>query len=86
MAKRIDLCDAAEVAPGNALGVEADGLTLAVFNVDGDFYVTDDMAARPGSRYRRAISSATWWNAISTTASSTSRPARWFRRPPCSGT
>jgi nitrite reductase/ring-hydroxylating ferredoxin subunit len=50
MAKRIDLCDAAEVAPGNALRVEADGLTLAVFNVDGDFYVTDDMCTHgPGS-------------------------------------
>ena len=50
MAKRIDLCDAAEVAPGNALKVEADGLTLAVFNVDGDFYVTDDMCTHgPGS-------------------------------------
>jgi len=50
MAKLIDLCDAAEVAPGNALKVEADGLTLAVFNVDGDFYVTDDMCTHgPGS-------------------------------------
>jgi nitrite reductase/ring-hydroxylating ferredoxin subunit len=50
MANRIDLCDAAEVAPGNALKVEAGGLTLAVFNVEGEFYVTDDACTHgPGS-------------------------------------
>ena len=50
MANRIDLCAAAEIAPGSALKVEADGLTLAVFNVDGAFYVTDDTCTHgPGS-------------------------------------
>jgi nitrite reductase/ring-hydroxylating ferredoxin subunit len=50
MAKRIDLCSADEVAPGNALKVEAEGLVLAVFNVDGAFYVTDDACTHgPGS-------------------------------------
>jgi len=49
-ATRIDLCSAAEVAPGGALRVEAAGLTLAVFNVDGAFYVTDDNCTHgPGS-------------------------------------
>jgi nitrite reductase/ring-hydroxylating ferredoxin subunit len=42
MSARIDLCSTAEVAPGNALRVETAGLALAVFNVDGEFYVTDD--------------------------------------------
>jgi nitrite reductase/ring-hydroxylating ferredoxin subunit len=42
MANRIDLCSTGEVAPGNALRVEAGDLALAVFNVDGEFYVTDD--------------------------------------------
>ena len=42
MTARIDLCSTAEVAPGNALRVETAGLALAVFNVDGEFYVTDD--------------------------------------------
>src|SRR5262245_47833052 len=47
---RIDLCSAAEVAPGGALKVEAAGLALAVFNVDGTFYVTDDACTHgPGS-------------------------------------
>ena len=39
---RIDLCSIADVAPGCALKVEAAGLALAVFNLDGEFYVTDD--------------------------------------------
>jgi nitrite reductase/ring-hydroxylating ferredoxin subunit len=47
---RIELCSADEVAPGTALKVETEGLTLAVFNVDGEFYVTDDLCTHgPGS-------------------------------------
>jgi nitrite reductase/ring-hydroxylating ferredoxin subunit len=50
MANRIDLCSTADVAPGNALKVEAGGLTLAVYNVDGEFFVTDDACTHgPGS-------------------------------------
>jgi nitrite reductase/ring-hydroxylating ferredoxin subunit len=50
MADRLDLCNAADVAPGSALKVEAGGLTLAVFNIDGVFYVTDDQCTHgPGS-------------------------------------
>jgi nitrite reductase/ring-hydroxylating ferredoxin subunit len=50
MAKRIELCNAADVTPGNALKVETGDLTLAVFNVDGEFYVTDDACTHgPGS-------------------------------------
>jgi len=47
---RVELCKAAEIAPGNALKVEAQGLTLAVFNLDGEFFVTDDACTHgPGS-------------------------------------
>jgi nitrite reductase/ring-hydroxylating ferredoxin subunit len=50
MPNRIDLCSTADVAPGAALKVEAGELVLAVFNVDGDFFVTDDMCTHgPGS-------------------------------------
>src|SRR5215472_10749455 len=50
MADRIDLCSTSDVTPGNALRVEAGELTLAVFNVDGEFFVTDDMCTHgPGS-------------------------------------
>ena len=42
MPTRVELCKADEIAPGNALKIEAAGLTLAVFNVDGEFYVLDD--------------------------------------------
>ena len=50
MSQRIDLCSADEVAPGNALKVETGDLILAVFNVGGEFYVTDDHCTHgPGS-------------------------------------
>jgi nitrite reductase/ring-hydroxylating ferredoxin subunit len=50
MPQRIDLCGAAEVAPGNALKVETGDLVLAVFNVGGEFFVTDDLCTHgPGS-------------------------------------
>ena len=49
-AKRLDLCNTGDVAPGAALKVEIGGLTLAVFNVGGKFYVTDDQCTHgPGS-------------------------------------
>jgi nitrite reductase/ring-hydroxylating ferredoxin subunit len=49
--QRIALCKTEEVAVGTALKVEADsGLTLAVFNVGGRFYVLDDLCTHgPGS-------------------------------------
>jgi nitrite reductase/ring-hydroxylating ferredoxin subunit len=47
---RIELCSIDDVAPGGILKVEAAGLTLAVYNVDGTFYVTDDHCTHgPGS-------------------------------------
>jgi nitrite reductase/ring-hydroxylating ferredoxin subunit len=48
--KRIELCSTDAVAPGTALKVEIDDLALAVFNVGGQFYVTDDLCTHgPGS-------------------------------------
>ncbi len=48
--KRLELCSTDDVAPGTALKVEIDDLTLAVFNVGGQFYVTDDLFTHgPGS-------------------------------------
>jgi nitrite reductase/ring-hydroxylating ferredoxin subunit len=49
-ARRLELCSTANVAPGTALKVEIDDLALAVFNVAGEFYVTDDACTHgPGS-------------------------------------
>jgi nitrite reductase/ring-hydroxylating ferredoxin subunit len=45
---RIKLCAADEVAPGTALKVETGDLVLAVFNVDGAFYVTRQVHHGPG--------------------------------------
>jgi nitrite reductase/ring-hydroxylating ferredoxin subunit len=52
MPSKIELCNAGDVAAGTALKVEIEkeGLTLAVFNLDGEFYVLDDMCTHgPGS-------------------------------------
>ena len=49
-AKRLDLCATSDLAPGTALKVEIGDLALAVFNVDGEFFVTDDLCTHgPGS-------------------------------------
>jgi nitrite reductase/ring-hydroxylating ferredoxin subunit len=48
--RRIELCQASDVTSGGALRVEAEGLVLAVFNVGGEFFVTDDACTHgPGS-------------------------------------
>src|ERR1700680_4503685 len=50
MPPKIELCNTDEVAVGTALKVEKEGLTFAVFNVDGEFYVLDDLCTHgPGS-------------------------------------
>ena len=47
---RIRLCNVEEVGEGEALKVEAGGLTVAVFNLWGKFHVTDDACTHgPGS-------------------------------------
>ena len=50
MPNRIELCSTADIAAGSALRVETGDLVLAVFNVGGAFYVTDDNCTHgPGS-------------------------------------
>lgn len=50
MPTRVELCKVDDVAVGSALKVEAAGLTVAVFNLAGEFYVTDDACTHgPGS-------------------------------------
>ena len=46
----LDLCTTAEVPEGGAIKVEKDGMILAVFNLGGRFFVTDDTCTHgPGS-------------------------------------
>jgi len=46
----VELCGTGDVPPGEALRVEAGDLVVAVFNVDGEFFVTDDDCTHgPGS-------------------------------------
>jgi len=48
--KRVDLCATDDVAEGSVIKVEADDLMLAVYHVEGNFYVTDDSCTHgPGS-------------------------------------
>jgi nitrite reductase/ring-hydroxylating ferredoxin subunit len=50
MPSRIELCKVEEVGPGEVRKVDAAGLTVAVFNLDGEFCVTDDACTHgPGS-------------------------------------
>ena len=47
---KISLCRADEIADGYAIKFERDDLVLAVYNVGGEFFVTDDMCTHgPGS-------------------------------------
>jgi nitrite reductase/ring-hydroxylating ferredoxin subunit len=47
---QLELCNTADVAVGAVIKIERHGLELAVFNVDGEFYVTDDHCTHgPGS-------------------------------------
>lgn len=48
--KELALCAIEEVEVGQAIKIEADGRTLAVFNLEGEFFVTDDLCTHgPGS-------------------------------------
>ena len=50
MPSRIELCKVDDVGVGEARRIEAGGLTLAVYNLDGEFFVTDDHCTHgPGS-------------------------------------
>ncbi len=50
MSQRIALCKVDEVAPNAALKVETNGLTLAVFNLNGHYFAMDDDCSHgPGS-------------------------------------
>lgn len=49
-ASLMDLCPTSEVPEGTAIKVEKEGLSLAVFNLGGRFFVTDDACTHgPGS-------------------------------------
>jgi nitrite reductase/ring-hydroxylating ferredoxin subunit len=50
MPDRMEVCATGDVAEGTALKVEVGELTLAVFNLNGAFYVIDDQCTHgPGS-------------------------------------
>ena len=42
VAEWIEVARASDIPPGHAARVEIDGVPVAIFNVDGDFYALDD--------------------------------------------
>ncbi len=47
---QLDLCSVEDVASGQALKVDVEGLSLAVFNLEDGYFVTDDLCTHgPGS-------------------------------------
>ena len=55
--QRIALCRRSEIEAGQAIRIEKDGLVLAVFNLDGEFFATDDQCTHgPGSLSEGCIS------------------------------
>ena len=50
MPSRLEICNADEIAEGTALKVEVGDLVLAVFNVEGEYFVMNDNCTHgPGS-------------------------------------
>ena len=50
MAAQVTLCQKSEVPQGQVVKIDSDELELAVYNVDGNFFVTDDTCTHgPGS-------------------------------------
>jgi nitrite reductase/ring-hydroxylating ferredoxin subunit len=48
--QKLELCKTSDVDEGSAIKVEKDDLVLAVFNLNGAFYVIDDLCSHgPGS-------------------------------------
>lgn len=57
---RLALCAVGEVPAGGAVKIETEGLILAVFNIDGEIYVTDDTCTHgPGSLSEGCITGET---------------------------
>jgi 3-phenylpropionate/trans-cinnamate dioxygenase ferredoxin component len=48
MIKWTRVCATAEMLPGEYRTVEADGVQIAVFNVDGEFYAIEDVCTHDG--------------------------------------
>lgn len=48
MAKFVKVCQAVDIKPGKGRSIEVEGNTLAVFNVNGNFYAIDDTCRHRG--------------------------------------
>ena len=55
MTKTIKVAQASDLAPGSGTTVEAEGLRLALFNVQGTFYAIDDTCPHCGTAGGRQV-------------------------------
>jgi 3-phenylpropionate/trans-cinnamate dioxygenase ferredoxin component len=49
MPKLVKVCATADLPPGHALGFEAEGLRIAVFNAGGSYYGLEDSCTHAGA-------------------------------------
>lgn len=48
MGKYVSVCRVEEISPGTAKRVKVEGKPIAIFNLNGDFYATDDTCPHEG--------------------------------------
>ena len=49
MAEWVKVCEVDELAPGEKKQLDLDGLEVAVFNVEGEYYVIEDVCTHDGA-------------------------------------
>ncbi len=48
MTEWVDVCAESALAPGESIVVDVDGVDVAVFNLDGEFYAIEDICSHDG--------------------------------------
>lgn len=48
MTEWVDVCAESALAPGEKIAIDVDGIDVAVFNLDGEFYAIEDICTHDG--------------------------------------
>ncbi len=64
MAKMVKVAQADELAPGQGKVVEADGQSIALFNVDGTFCAIDNTCTHVGGSLSKVTSKEITWPSL----------------------
>ena len=76
MAEWVKIGEVGELAPGEKKQVDLDGLEVALFNVDGEYYVIEDVCTHDGAPLAHGKFAARKSVARDTALASTCAPAR----------